>query len=502
MYSLGILTISAFFLSLVLTPFLRNWSVRVGLTDKPDQKRKFHAAPIPRTGGIPILLSYLGAYVILLLLPVQSSNLIADNFSNFLRLLPPVALLFATGLLDDWISLKPWQKLLGQLIASVWAWFSGVRIESVAGHDTTPWISLALTVAWLILCSNAFNLIDGVDGLATGVGLTATLTTLVAGVLRGDIALGLATAPLAGALLGFLRYNFNPASIFLGDCGSLLIGFLLGAYSVIWSQKSATMLGVAAPVLALGLPLLEVGLSIVRRFLRNEPIFSPDRGHIHHRLLERGFTPRRVALLLYAACGVGAILSLIQSLLHNEFAAIAILLFGGVTLVGVRYLGYAEFAATSRFLWVRLRPMLGAHVKLELLERSLTAADSVQDCWRAMETTAKALGYSEMTARLGESRFYTGSAAANRTEHVRPYWQMRLNLSKDCWVNISQQEGGTEQPLLVMPFAEIVGRILPGKLAQLNSGAATLQPMPRNSKTTTVISSDCAVPSVNAATAF
>src|SRR5262249_32959422 len=152
---------------------------------------------------------------------------------------------------------------------------------------------------WLILCSNAFNLIDGVDGLAAGVGLTATTATLAAGLLHGDWMLGFVTAPLAGCLLGFLRYNFNPASIFLGDSGSLLIGFLLGCYGVIWSQKSVTMLGMAAPALVMALPLLEVGLSVVRRFLRNEPIFAGDRGHIHHRLLDRGLSPRRVAISLY-----------------------------------------------------------------------------------------------------------------------------------------------------------------------------------------------------------
>src|SRR5436190_10487499 len=165
------------------------------------------------------------------------------------------------------------------------------------------------------------------DGLAAGIGLFATLTMLLAALSQGNLPLALATAPLAGCLLGFLRYNFNPASIFLGDSGSLLIGFLLGSYSVIWSQKSATLLGMAAPALALALPLLEVGLSIVRRFLGYEAIFTGDRGHIHHRLLDRGFTTRRVALLLYGACGVGASLSLTQGLLHQTYGVIAVVLF-------------------------------------------------------------------------------------------------------------------------------------------------------------------------------
>ena len=325
-----------------------------------------------------------------------------------------------------------------------------------------PWCSFLLTVAWLVLCSNAFNLIDGVDGLAAGVGLTATLTTCLAGMLRGDLALVLVTAPLAGCLVGFLRYNFNPASIFLGDSGSLLIGFLLGSYGIIWAQKSATMIGVAAPAMALALPLLEVGLSIVRRFLRNEAIFAADRGHIHHRLLDRGFTPRRVALLLYGACGLGAALSLLQSVLHNRMGGLLIILFGLAAWAGIRYLRYAEFIVTSRFLWDGLRPMLGAHVKLEVLEQSLKSAVTVEQCWIALERAARALGYSQMTARLGGQRFSTEADMAADG----PYWQMRLNLPGDCYVNITQRQGSGEQPILVIPFVEIVRRVLPGKLSE------------------------------------
>src|SRR5439155_4205751 len=145
---------------------------------------------------------------------------------------------------------------------------------------TENWWSLPVTLFWLVLCTNAFNLIDGVDGLAAGLGLFATLTMLVAALAQNNVALAVATAPLAGCLLGFLRYNFNPASVFLGDSGSLLIGFLLGCYGVIWSQKSVTMLGMAAPAMVLAFPLLEVALSVARRFLHNEPIFAGDRGHI------------------------------------------------------------------------------------------------------------------------------------------------------------------------------------------------------------------------------
>jgi UDP-GlcNAc:undecaprenyl-phosphate/decaprenyl-phosphate GlcNAc-1-phosphate transferase len=517
MYSLTFLTVAALLLSLALTPVLRNWSIRLGLVDRPDQNRKLHAANTPRTGGVPILLSYAGAYALFLVLPFNGSGLVESHMAAIWSLLPAVVVIFLTGLVDDWLTLRPWQKLLGQLGGAVWAYYAGVRIASVGGYEAAPWVSMAVTAGWLILCSNAFNLIDGVDGLAAGVGLTATLTTFVAGVLNGDVMLALATAPLAGCLLGFLRYNFNPASIFLGDSGSLLIGFLLGCYGIIWSQKSATMLGVAAPALALALPLLEVALSIVRRFLRNEPIFAGDRGHIHHRLLDRGFTPRHVALLLYGACGLGAILSLLQSVLHKGLSGIVIVLFGGAACLGIRYLGYVEFVATRRFLWAGLRPMLRAHVQLETLERSLATARSIGDCWAVIEDAGRALGYSDMTGRIGNQRFSTGPERSRNGA----FWQMRLNLAGNCWVNITQRDGTTEQPALVIAFAELIRRLLPQKLAELGEwaslpasepvaeslaalAAAVEDPagyLPLNSRTSTVISSDCGAPSVNAATA-
>src|SRR6185436_13025698 len=142
---------------------------------------------------------------------------------------------------------------------------------------------LPLTILWLLVCTNAFNLIDGMDGLATGAGLFATLTILLAGMLEGNHALVLAAVPLGGALLGFLRYNFNPASAFLGDSGSLLLGFLLGCFGVIWSFKTATVFGMIAPLMAMSVPILDATLAVARRFLRGRPIFGADRGHVHHR---------------------------------------------------------------------------------------------------------------------------------------------------------------------------------------------------------------------------
>ena len=463
MYSLCFLTAAAFLLSLALTPLVCKWSLRLGWVDLPDRCRKQHAAATPRTGGVAVMLSYLGAYALLLLLPLQGSGVIASQLGTVWRLMPAVLLVFLTGLVDDWRDLKPWQKICGQLASAALAYAAGVRISSVAGMEIPEWWSLPLTVAWLILCSNAFNLIDGMDGLAAGVGITATVTTFIAGMLHGDLTLGLATAPLASCLIGFLRYNFSPASIFLGDSGSLSIGFLLGCYAVIWCEKSATMLGVAAPAMALALPLFEVALSVVRRFVRAAPIFTGDHGHIHHLLLERGFTPRRAALLLYGVCGLGAVLSLLGSTLGTRYAALVIVVFGAGAWIGVRVLGYAELEAAQRFLREGLRPTLSAHVQLMLLERSLKSAATIEQCWHALERAAHSLGYSHMVARLAGREFAT---AAERVR-TATYWQMRLNISGRDYVNINQSGEPSEQPVLLIPFVEVVSRVLPERLLEL-----------------------------------
>jgi UDP-GlcNAc:undecaprenyl-phosphate GlcNAc-1-phosphate transferase len=494
MSSLGLLTIAACFLCLLLTPLTRDCSIRLGLVDRPDQVRKVHTAVIPRTGGVALLLSYVGAYGLLLLLPLNAGGIVAANRATISRLLPAVALVFLTGLLDDWLTLKPWHKLMGQVGAAAWACHAGVRILGVGGYLIPPWCGAALTVAWLVLCSNAFNLIDGIDGLAAGVGLAATLTTLAAGLLHHDFMLAVATAPLAGCLLGFLYYNFNPASIFLGDSGSLLIGFLLGAYGIIWSQTSATMIGLAAPAMAIALPLLEVCLSVMRRFLAGEPVFAGDRGHIHHRLLDLGYTPRMVALLLYGGCVVGAGLSLLQIVLHRRYAGLVVLLFGLVTWAGVHCLRYVEFGAAARFLRTRLRPLLSGHVRLERLSQWIEAAITVEECWQAVERTGRALGYSHINARLEGVSFATGAIPTR----AGAWWQMRLNLPGNDYVNVAQRGIASERPILLIPFVELLGRNLPPKLAAIR--AQTPAVTGQKSSTTTVMSSDWGAPSVNAAT--
>jgi UDP-GlcNAc:undecaprenyl-phosphate GlcNAc-1-phosphate transferase len=219
----------------------------------------------------------------------------------------------------------------------------------------------------------------------------------VAGLLDHNLPLVLVTVPLVGCLLGFLRYNFNPASVFLGDCGSLTIGFLLGCFGILWSQKINTFLGLSAPLMAMSLPLVDTSLAIVRRFLRNRPIFLGDRGHIHHRLLDRGNSPKQTAILLYLVCGAGALLSLAQQCLHRRFSALVILIFCGAVWAGIRYLGYVEFGFARRFFATgTLFRLIDDQIKLHALEKSLSTARTESEAFDMVRRTCNDLGFTEV----------------------------------------------------------------------------------------------------------
>src|SRR5215472_5178691 len=376
----------AFFFSLVLTPYVRDAAVKFNLVDRPDSARKIHAQPIPRVGGVAIAIAYVLAFGLILVLPYRGLSFdVHTVVPRAMSLLPAAGLVFCIGLVDDIWGLKPWQKLIGQIVAALFAYWAGVRIDFLQWHQLHFWLSLPVTVLWLIGCANAFNLIDGLDGLAAGVGLFATVTTLLAGLINHNLPLVLVTAPLAGCLLGFLRYNFNPASIFLGDSGSLLIGFLLGCYGAMWSQKSATLIGLTAPMMAMAIPLMDVALSVVRRFLRNQPIFGADRGHIHHRLLARGLTPRRAALCLYMICAAGAALSLLQDRAHSRVGGVIILLFCTGAWIGVQHLGYAEFGVARRMIVKgTLRSFIDLQLRIHEFERVLGQCSKIEDCRAAI----------------------------------------------------------------------------------------------------------------------
>ncbi|MFN7925803.1 MAG: MraY family glycosyltransferase [Bryobacteraceae bacterium] len=460
--------------ALVLTPMVRDTFVRLGMVDRPDGERKLHLSAVPRVGGIAIVLSYVAAFALALPVIGPGQLLPGSKTALVIRLLPAVAAIFLTGLVDDLFGLKPWQKLGGQLAAAGLALAAGVRVSTLGGWELGD-ASTVVTVAWLIGCTNAFNLIDGLDGLASGTGLFSTLTIFMAALVHHDQTLALATLPLCGSLLGFLRYNFNPASVFLGDSGSLFIGFLLGCYGALWSQKSATLLGITAPLMALAIPLLDVSLSILRRWLRGRPIFGADRHHIHHKLLDKGLTHRRVVIVLYMMCGIYATLSLLTSVSANQSGGLILVLFCAVTWVGVQHLGYFEFGQARRFFFGgALRRALEGQIALHALERGIDGAATEEQCWRRIDETAHDFGFLWVQARLNGIPF-----RSTNTGPGEACWQLRVPLPGGDWVNLhgpfeADRCRGTAG---IGPLMEVLHHRLASRLAVIK-GMAEEEPRP------------------------
>jgi len=458
MYSLIYLGVISFTLALFLTPLVRNLFRRWGMVDHPDGSRKKHDLAVPRVGGIALAAAYLLAFASLLLLNAKATSIIRDGYPTMKALGPVAALMFGVGLFDDLVGLKPWKKLAAQTVVAVLAYWAGIHVQGFSGIVFADWLSLPLTVFWIVLCTNAINLIDGVDGLAAGVSLFAAATMMLAALLQNNVALALATVPLVGVLAGFLRYNFNPATIFLGDSGSLTIGFLLGCFGVLWSQKSATILGMTAPLMALAVPLLDTCLAVMRRFLRRQPIFSGDRGHIHHKLLDRGFTPRKVSLLLYGVCAIGAMGSLFMASQHFEILIIA--MFCLVVGIGIRHLGYVEFAVARRMLAKdSFRRLFNSQISLEQYEKELTSAKTPDECWKIVQSACQEFGFCEARMVLGERSF-----EFCQVPPARGAFEIRMPLSDTDKIELKYSATETANSGVIAPFASMLHSALVPKL--------------------------------------
>ena len=458
--TLGILSV---ILALAITPLIRDSIGRLAFLDHPDGVRKIHVTPVPRVGGIAIVLAYVSTFAIALALPFTYTYVLHQALPEILELTVVGLVVFLTGVLDDLVGLSAKQKLLGIGSAAAFAYAAGIRVDIHLFHllPSWPWVSFLITVIWLVGCTNAFNLIDGMDGLAAGVGLVATVTMLIAALTQGNLPLALATLPLAGCLLGFLRYNFNPASVFLGDSGSLLIGFLLGCFGALWSEKSVTLVALTAPLLAVSIPLLDVMLSIVRRYLRNRPIFQADRGHIHHKLLDRGFTTRGAVLTIYALCGLVAVMSLLMTTFHNRFSALIVIAFCGAAWMGIRHLEYAEFAMAGKmFLGGKFRRIIDAETRLIDFESSLAKSSDLNACWSHIRNGSTQFGFQGVRMSISGTVFEDIAAPGSKR-----IWQLRIPLPRGEYVNFFRDFSAEMDPLILNAFVTAVERGLTAWLA-------------------------------------
>ncbi len=331
MFELTKYAVIALLLSLVITPAVIKLAFKVGAIDQPNA-RKVHARVMPRMGGLAIFTAF--AIPALIALPLNS---------QFMGLLLGGALILTLGIVDDIIEISPKVKLGGQLVAALILIGSGVRVENLTnpfGPDMIAlgWMSIPVTIFWIVGITNAVNLIDGLDGLAAGISAIAAATLgLVA--FQSDPTISLIAFILVGAILGFMRYNFNPAKIFMGDSGSLFLGYMLAGLAIMGLAKSATVFSLFIPVLVLGVPILDTLFAIVRRLLNKQPIFQADKAHLHHCLLASGLSHRQTVLVIYGIHGGLSSVAVLLNKLTTTQGMAMLLGISVLTLIGANRLG-------------------------------------------------------------------------------------------------------------------------------------------------------------------
>ena len=309
---LAVLYLLSLMWAILLTPSMKRLGFLIGAVDRPDDPRKVHTRIIARFGGPAVFLAFFLALAALPIIGGGARQVFWENSSYLLGLLVATGMVLTAGIYDDVRGLHGRYKFLIIIMASVVLWQVGFRIDRIyipflgsGATELAGWISLPLTVLWLTLCTAALNLIDGLDGLATGVTLIACITLLWLG--WGDqtrLWESMLTCCLIGSVVGFLIFNFHPAKIFLGDSGALFLGFMVGAISVKSSFKSTTMATLIVPIMVLGLPILDTTMVIVSRWARHVPIFNPDRLHLHHRLMDQWGLKQRSAVFVFYAVSI------------------------------------------------------------------------------------------------------------------------------------------------------------------------------------------------------
>lgn len=309
--------------SWILVPYVKRWAQTLGAMDAPDA-RKVHKSPIPRMGGLAIYLGFIIAVVATMHLTFEMVGMLIG-----------ATIIVAVGIADDIYQLDAKVKLLGQILAAAVLVMFDVRIAWIINpfgdYIYLEYLSIPFTIFWVVSLTNVVNLIDGLDGLAAGVSIIASATVILVALKQGFYPVAILTAAVAGSTLGFIKYNFNPAVIFMGDTGSMFLGYILAAISIFGAVKTATTIALLVPAIALGLPIMDTAFAIMRRYSNGKPIFQPDKGHFHHRLLAMGFTQKQAVLLMYCISAVLGLSAILLSEATFTMAAVII----GVIIAGV-----------------------------------------------------------------------------------------------------------------------------------------------------------------------
>lgn len=433
--------------SLILTKWVRDGAIARGLVTPPELDRHVHKGAVPRLGGVAAYLTV----TVVLVFGVATSKWTGVGQAFSLRemagLLVPATIVFLLGVYDDLRGADASVKFGVQAFAGVLLYFTGHGVQHFAflrdAGALRMAIGLPLTVFWVLLITNAFNLIDGLDGLAAGSAFFSTMVMFVISLLRHNFVVSFIAIALAGAILGFLRFNFNPATIFLGDSGSLFIGFLLSALALAGSQKASTIVAVAIPVIGFGLPILDVVLAVARRLLGARPLFDGDDDHIHHKLLKRGLSHRGAVLVLYGVTASFGLLSV--ALLHGEnLLALVLVAIGVGVVLGVRQLRYVEFSELNALLRAVFQKRIVANnVSVRRAAELLDSCKDREAFCRILQETLEPLGFSGFRLENFDGHGMPESSirplrydARGRIQFcwagesgVEPDWELRLQLT-------------------------------------------------------------------------
>lgn len=393
----ALIFISSLVLSMVLTRQVRALAHAHGWLEPPRLDRHVHTTPVPRIGGVAIYLAFTVVVVAALFARVNGPSFLPPIGST-LALLGSALSIFLLGLLDDLYGVSPRGKFLVQAVAATILFIGGFGIHRLnlisSGRVLQSFIGLPLTILWVLLITNAFNLIDGLDGLAAGSALFSTIVVFILSLVIPNPFVTCLAIALAGSILGFLRFNFHPATIFLGDSGSLFIGFMLAALALVGSQKAPTIVAIAIPIVSLGFPILDVVLAVARRFVARKPLFDGDKSHIHHKLVGRGLSQRDAVLTLYAVTAGFGFMSLV--LLQQRRAIALVLAVTGIGIfVGVQQLKYQEFAELLSVLQrvSRRRQVLANHVAIRLAAEKLGECGELGPVCQILKDTLEPIGF-------------------------------------------------------------------------------------------------------------
>jgi len=332
--------LAAAVLALLSTPVVRSLAVRMGAVDVPKDGRRMHNRPIPRMGGLAIFLGFLLSVLVFLPLTAQLRSMLLG-----------AVIIVVLGIMDDIHALPAKPKLVVQIIAALVAVLGGNRIYILSNiniFSKEPYwelgiLSIPISVLWIVAITNAVNLIDGLDGLACGVSTISSMTLLVIALIVSEPDVAILTAALAGGCLGFLPYNLNPAKIFMGDTGSTFLGYVLAVVSISGLFKFYTIISFAVPFLMLGLPIFDTCFAILRRLAKGQSPMAPDRGHIHHRLIDMGFSQKQAVAVLYV---ISAILGLSAVVLTTSGTGKAMLFLLALCIAG--WFAWRLFLSHSR----------------------------------------------------------------------------------------------------------------------------------------------------------